>query len=437
MNRDRPPQRPQSSYALVLLLATAAALVAVALTGERSKPAPRPGEELDATAAAELAIELTPEVASRIAQMRGLEFEEVPLPRVITGERLSEIAEDDFRERVGDPVEVLAADTAIARIVGLLEPGADLLGLVEGTGDFAAAVWDTREQRLYVVAEAAAGGPATLELFLAHELVHALEDQAFGLPEPDPDAEDDATLAERALIEGTATALMDEYATRYIDPLALGSEALGLDPGTEGLPDFAVEQLEWTYFDGAEFVERLYELGGGWDLIDNALESRPPESSEQILHPLSYVRDEGPHQVAIRSGGELRAGGWERADTGALGELATRQLLALGVDDAEAERAAEGWGGDRYELWTRGVDPIDCEGSCREDQVLVIRWRWDTPADAAEFRRAARTYVEEGLGGEPAGDGVSALGDGWVEIAAEPGSTSLTFAPSRELARTG
>ena len=436
MNRDRPPQRPQSSYALVLLLATAATLVVVALTGDRSAPAPTPGEELDAAAAAELALELTPEVASRIAQMRGLEFEEVPLPRVITGERLSEIAEDDFRERVGDPVEALAADTAIARIVGILEPGEDLLGLVEGTGDLAAAVWDTREQRLYVVAEAAASGPATLELFLAHELVHALEDQALGLPEPDPDAEDDATIAERALVEGTATALMSEYAARFIDPLALGSEALGLDPGTEGLPDFAVEQLEWTYFGGAEFVERLHELGGGWDLIDNALESRPPESSEQVLHPLKYVRDEDPAPITI--GGEpLRARGWTRGDEGTLGELATRQLLALGVDDAEAERGAEGWSGDRYELWTRGVDPIDCEGTCRSDLALVIRWRWDTPADAAEFHRAARTYVEEGLGGEQAGDAAWEVDEGWVAIAAEPGSTSLTFAPSRELASTG
>jgi hypothetical protein len=43
----------------------------------------------------------------------------------------------------------------------------------------------------------------------------------------------------------------------------------------------------------------------------------------------------------------------------------------------EAERAAAGWGGDRYELWQDGPD-----------YALVIRWRWDTPQDAAEFETA-------------------------------------------------
>jgi hypothetical protein len=71
---------------------------------------------------------------------------------------------------------------------------------------------------------------------------------------------------------------------------------------------------------------------------------------------------------------------YRRSLSGTLGEFVTEQLLERnGVPTKEAERAAAGWGGDRYELW--GEDP---------DSVLVVRWRWDTPQDASEFETALR-----------------------------------------------
>jgi hypothetical protein len=81
-----------------------------------------------------------------------------------------------------------------------------------------------------------------------------------------------------------------------------------------------------------------------------------------------------------------------------LGEFVTQQLLRRGVDARFAERAAAGWGGDAFQLWSSGVQ-----------HVLVVRWRWDTPADAAEFERALRAVQFTSPAAIRTRDGVTTL----------------------------
>jgi hypothetical protein len=422
-------------YALVLLLATGAALLAAGLARDVAPTASPAGAERDAdpVAIAESSLELLPQVARRVQAIRGLRFEEVPLPRVVSAEFLSARIAAEFRRREGEPEEALAPDEAIARITGLLDGDEDMLGIVEESGDLAAAAWDTELERLYVVAGTFARSPQLLEFVLAHELTHAIEDQRFGLPDPGH-GDGDRGLAELALVEGTATALMVEYARRHLDPLALGLAAFRINPGTDAIPAFLVEQLEWAYMGGARFVERLHEIAGGWALVDHALEHRPPASTSQVLHPLKYLRDESPLPVEIDTS-RLRGSGWQLEDEGTVGELATRQILALGVSDARAREAATGWLGDRYELLRRGTAAQECTHPCRDALALVLRWRWGSPADGREFARAARLYVERGLGAAPAGEGVWRPEGGWVALAAAPRATTLAFAPTQALAR--
>ena len=418
---------------LLLLLATAAALAGAAIVDERPPTtAARSGDfGAEPGAIAELGAELTPEVARRVEELRGVEFDEVPLPRVVDAAFLNDFNETEFRRREGDPVEALADDEAVARILGLLGTGEDLLGFVEGAGELAAAAWDTRSDDLYLVADATTT-PALIEFFLAHELTHALEDERFGLPDPGSDDADRA-LARTALVEGTATALMSRYAEVHLSAFALAVSALELDPGTTGFPGYAVEQLEWAYLGGSRFVERLYRLGGGWGLIDNALAHRPPASTAQVLHPLLYLRDQRPVEVEVDAG-PLRRAGWELEDSGTVGELATAQLLALGAPRPIAERAAAGWSGDRYELWSRDVPAVECAHPCREDLALVIGWRWADAAEATEFAGTVAGYLEEGLGGRRSDRGAWALDGGWAALGVAGDAAMLAFAPGERLA---
>lgn len=432
MTNGRRSGSAQLLYAVALLAATGAALVGAAAIDDRA-PARSATQVAGEATLAELSLDLAPRVAPRVERIRGLRFEDVPAPRVVDSEFLTRLATRELRRLEDDPERALAADEAAARIAGLLAADEGLGATVEESGDLAAAAWDTRRKRLYVIRDAVPASPALVELILAHELTHALEDQRFELPEL-ARANDDRALAQLALIEGTATALMAEYGRIHLNPLALGLAALGIDDDAGGVPAFVVEQLEWAYFGGSRFIKRLHRLGGGWDLVDHALEHRPPTSTEQVLHPHKYLRDERPVPVSI-DGEALWRRGWQRADGGTLGELATRQLLALGNPRAVARRAAAGWGGDRYELWRRDTRPGDCEHPCRSELALALRWRWDSAADAEEFATAARGYIEDGLGGERQPAGGWSLDGGWVSLAASRAATGLAFAPSEALAR--
>jgi len=326
----------------------------------------------------------------------------------------------------------LGADEAVARITGIVGADEQVEAAYRSTGDLAAAAYDTKTQRLYVVRDAAAVNRTLIEFLLSHELDHALEDQRFGLPEGTR-LDDDGALARQALVEGLATNVMVEYAARYINPLSLIAATGQIDTGTGHVPEAFVDQLTWTYLGGNRFVSSLRELAGGWKLVDYALDSRPPATTEQVLHPPKYVRGEEPATVRTE-GAEMQRRGWRRADRSVLGELATRQLLELGAAPTAARRAAAGWDGDRYELWRRATAPAGCPPPCRGDLALVIAWRWDKPADAPEFARAVAAYLGGGLGGEPGARATWRLDGGYAALRSSARRSTIVFAPDRETA---
>jgi hypothetical protein len=314
----------------------------------------------------------------------------------------------------------------------LLPADEGLEAVITSTGDLAAAAYDARRDRLYVIADVGAGDRALTEFFLAHELTHALEDQHFGLPHA-PDPSDDGALAELALIEGTATAVMIEYARLHLDPGELLASSLEIDASRGDVPAFVVEQLELAYLEGAEFVQGLNAVGDGWKLVDEALANRPPTSTEQVLDLDAYLRVEAPLPTRVEARA-LERRGWKRLGGGDLGEAATAQLLRVGAPPAIAKDAAAGWGGDHYALWARERSGLECTTECARDLVLAIRWRWDNPRQARQFAQAVPAYLLSGLGAERAEGDTFALTDGWA--VAERGSrvVTLAFAPTPRLA---
>jgi hypothetical protein len=422
-------RRGQLLGTFALLGATAAAL-ALAATGREAREAIATLDH-EGRGLARLSAAVTPTVARRVERLRGLSFDGLPKPEVISSPRLTRITRREQRRAGG--AERLAADQATGRILGLLGSDERLADASTAGSDLAAAAYDTKRDRLYVIRDAVSDDRALVEFVLAHELTHAVEDANFGLAERHGRS-DDRALAELALGEGTATAVMVDYAAGYLSPADLLAATAGVDDDTKGVPRFVVDQLEWAYLGGQRFVDALRDLARGWKLVDYAIESRPPASTEQVLHPAKYVHDERPLPVAIAAS-ELRRRGWRPADAGDAGEFATAQLLELGGDAETARRAAAGWGGDRYELWRRDVAPAQCDEDCRRGLVLVIRWRWDAPRDRRQFADAARAYVSDGLSGEPAGPDAWRLDGGAAALNEGREATTLALAPGVPLAR--
>ena len=314
-------------------------------------------------------------IAERVETLRGLRFDTVPKP-----ERVD--AEQARREGLADldssyPPADRRADEDLYEMLGLFPEGTDLREVsaqLYGEGAVAG-YYDPRSKQLRIINGAADANRVVDEMVIAHELDHALEDQVIGFDEEVLADGDDRAYAYKALVEGTATAVMYDYVGRYFDPgLALGG-LLGsafLPTGTEDLPPFVVEGLTFPYVSGQQFVAALHQRAGGrWTLVDLAQRTRPPTTTEQVLHPKKYLA--GEPTLPVAGAPAPSGGGWKRLRQGTFGEWQTGQLVR---DD----EAAAGWGGDRYVLYGRGP----------EERRLRMRWRFDTGKDLREFASELR-----------------------------------------------
>ncbi len=360
-------------------------------------------------------------IAHRVEGLRDLRFEELPKPLEVDAAQARREGLEDLDRSY--PLKRRQADEEIYELLGLIEPGADLRAL---TGSLfeqgVAGYYDPRDGRLRVVTGAATSSRVLREMVLAHELTHALEDQRFGI-EIDETTADDRALAEAALREGTATALMYQYVLRnFSQEETLGSLLGAAFQETGHLPPFLEASVVFPYVGGEAFAaELLRRAGGRWDLVNTAYDVRPPSSTEQILHPAAYFDADEPKPVRIRAGAVLGAG-WSRVAAGTWGELQTRELLAQA--GGGAREASEGWGGDRYELWRSRPLGDDCPAPCDEADVLIMRWRWDTPRDADEFAKRLEGFAASELGER----------EGQVAVDHSRGTVTLIVAPSPQLA---
>lgn len=249
---------------------------------------------------------------------------------------------------------------------------------------------DLEEFMGQMVGEMLAGADGFMEPMmrniLTHEFTHALQDQhhdlnmMMGMAMDD----DDVKLALTALVEGDATligtgAMMDETgdmtALLKQDPTAMAS-MMGAGGGMMGaeanaMPAILKETLIFPYVYGYILVTTMVQ-NGGFARIDAAFDD-PPLSTEQLLHIEKYLGNERDDPIEITLPDVDLAGlGWEPVGQNTMGEFQTRVLLG-GSPDAIV--AAEGWGGDRYQVWQH------------DDGQLAVAWIsvWDTDADAMQF----------------------------------------------------
>jgi hypothetical protein len=121
-------------------------------------------------------------------------------------------------------------------------------------------------------------------------------------------------------------------------------------------------------------------------------------------------------------------------DEDVMGEWYTYLILAFGshedsrMDEAEAETAAAGWGGDAFQVYhNRQTD----------ETVMVIRYLWDTPNDLEEFAAAFEEYATARFGPPDAAGGAQIVwsdGDSHTSLNIDNTSTTWIFAPDEEIA---
>ncbi len=364
-------RRPRAALPVLLLAALAA-------------PAAR---AQDSSAAHEIAAQLIPQVEKAV----GLRFKHPPDIEVRSHEAVRSYLSRKLVEDL--PPAELAAVQRTYRIFGLVPDTTDLRRLMlDLYSEQVAGYYDPDSSALFVVRGA---DPVVVRLVLAHELVHALQDEYTPLSAIlKLRRQNDRQMAGQAVAEGQAT-------LASIQALAPGADLSGVlsDWGAvrqlirsqqAGMPVFASapriiqEGLLFPYLAGAEFMRSF-----------NARRSRPdeepygdrmPVSTAQVLHPDLYTARVMPERVRVARPSVRDTLIYDDD----FGEFETRIALETwGLDEATATAAAAGWDGDRYEVLGTPAGT-----------AVIWATTWATPADADQFEAALKDGWARGHGGD-------------------------------------
>jgi hypothetical protein len=327
------------------------------------------------------------EVEDEVSDVRGLGWLRPVVADPIDDAEMDRRIDDAFAAQF--PADLYDRRTLAWRTIGAIGPDDDLHEalLAFGRGQVVGFYDPQNGELVYLANE---GGELNLpeKAVLAHELVHALDDQHFDLRRVDAlvaGCRDEELAAALAVVEGSAQHFSTQVLLRYPAPLDEGILDELADGGLpDGVPPFVAQLQLLSYTEGQAFVTEIAD--GGTEPVDAALETLPP-TTEQILHPERWPQDRPTPVEPVDLSGFSSADGWRDLDVMQIGELWLRELLQLRIDDAAAERAASGWDGGAYRAWHRRSD---------DAVVVTMRTAWDSAEDADDFADAIGTWIDEG-----------------------------------------
>jgi len=345
---------------------------------------------------------------ARIEHIRGLEFTE-PVP-------VETISREAFRNRTsGNYSDSLRQfDNAKFEALFLVGEEADSIAVQEATlGASVLGYYSPEESRIVLVSDSET--PSISRATLAHELVHALQDQQFGL-ENSSGARDELQ-GRNGLVEGGATTVENAYIERCgVQWECLGATSAGPSGGER---HFGITyMLQFPYTEGRSFVVALQERGG-WAAVNDAYADLP-DGAREVMFPGEYPGWEpAPVTVPDPPSHEWErvepTAAYDRPDHARLGPSAIAAGLAhtLGDDDNEsavvsrqqvftnsgtnpynyAFDATRGWDGGRLQVYTNG-----------SETGYVWRTVWTDAESAAAFADSWGAVVEHYGGTEVAED---------------------------------
>jgi len=255
------------------------------------------------------------------------------------------------------------------------------------------------------------------EATIAHELVHALQDQYYDLMKLPVEihGNSDVGAALKCVIEGDAKfaelAYMKKYLGKNEDKEWLESDIGGqgiymakkpggmyIDYKKAGMSKeqffgmFIGKILMYPYFEGARFVNAVHKKGG-WDAVNHLYEDWPL-STEQIIHPEKFLdpaKRDDPTEIDAKDFIDWLDNKYDYVNSDVIGERGIDLLLInfLPRNVVDAEVAGAGWEGDRF------VGFVNNENN---QPSYVWMSLWETEKDAQEFAEAMTKFYQKRFG---------------------------------------
>ncbi|MGO9539403.1 MAG: hypothetical protein ACLPN2_02285 [Terriglobales bacterium] len=243
------------------------------------------------------------------------------------------------------------------------------------------------------------------EPVMAHELTHALQDQAVGLdkwmkrgdkdlgeirkdPTPADIENDEIDDAREAVVEGQAETVMLQYELAPVGRSILDSPDLvdsmesqmanGTDDSTvfKDAPIFLRESLTFPYSYGLKFEVQLLEKGGKEKAFEGVL-ANPPHTTRQIMQPETYLSgEEIPPMPVVEFKHDFKD--YVKFDIGAMGEFDVAVLIEQYAGKKLSERLYPEWRGGYY----YAARP---KGDSAAPLGLFYVSRWSDAEKAGEF----------------------------------------------------
>jgi hypothetical protein len=271
------------------------------------------------------------------------------------------------------------------------------------------------------------------EPVMAHELTHALQDQAVGLDKwmsrgekdlaetrKNPTAidieNDEVDNARQAVVEGQAEAVMLQYALAPVGKSIVDSPDLVEEMEssmTNGTPDstvfrdapiFLKESLTFPYRYGLEFEIKLMQKGGREKAFAGVL-ANPPHTTRQIMEPETYLSGEKIEPMRVPNfKQDFR--NYKKFDVGAMGEFDVAVLIEQYANEELAKWLYPEWRGGYY--YAARVK----ENSAAPLGLLYVS-RWSSAEKAEDFagiyaRSLAKRYKKADEVGDAGAAGAAA-----------------------------
>ncbi len=267
------------------------------------------------------------------------------------------------------------------------------------------------------------------EPVMAHELTHALQDQAVGLqkwmkrgekdlgeikkdPTPADIENDEMDNAREAVVEGQAQAIMFQYAIaptgRSITSApslvdAMEEETLTGSAGTKvynEAPIFLKESLTFPYSYGLEFVVKILAKSGKEKAFAGVLQN-PPHTTRQIMEPDTYLSGEKIDPMHVPDF-KHDFKDYQKFDIGAMGEFDVAVLIQQYAGKPLSKQMYPAWRGGYYYAARPKADAT-------APLALLYVSRWANAEKASEFagiyaQSLRKRYKKADAVGDPAPD---------------------------------